>query len=263
MDNKPIYKKDNIFSPNKAYAVIGYVLMLFVLSSFLIYGISYIYANINNLSYSELIDSITKLDNEYSYEIIKGNSIVQGWSNFIVYALAAFIVIFYLRDEIVTDFFDLRKRRRFHFWYIPVTTISFVVIAYLIDVFMANFVRDSANQETIVSILQNDGAIPMILASVLLAPLLEELIFRKCIFYYFKKYGIWLSYLISILLFTLPHMLSTTNDIATWLLQCIPYSLCGFMLAFIYHKSNCNIYATIMAHMANNILAVIMVYSNI
>ena len=109
--------------------------------------------------------------------------------------------------------------------------------------------------------MKGPGLVPMIISTIFLAPVIEELIFRKVIFHYTKKYSIVASYLISIILFTLPHMISSSiSNFGVWALQCVPYMVCGGLLCLIYHKSGFNIYSSICAHMLNNALAVVLVF---
>ena len=136
-----------------------------------------------------------------------------------------------------------------------------MLITLVVEAIIANFVEDSANQAVIEAILNNGGAIPMVLATVILAPVVEELIYRKAIFYYGNKYSVACSYIVSILLFTLPHMLSSDmSNMAMWLLQCVPYALSGGLLCIIYHKSNYNIYTVILVHMTNNLIACVLAF---
>ena len=113
---------------------------------------------------------------------------------------------------------------------------------------------------TIVELLKSDGRIPMIISTVIFAPVVEEMIYRKAIFSISKDYSLPLAYTMSIVLFALPHMLSTSSSVGTWFLQLIPYALCGGLLCMIYHLSGYNVYASIAAHMLNNILAVLFVF---
>ncbi len=263
MEDKPIYKKDSFLSPNVGMAVMCYLFCQFVLGLFIIYILAFIYSKLSGISYDLIIEAITNIDKEIQPNIVNASNIIQGYANLITYVISTFAVVFYLRDEVQNDLFELRKNKKFNLIYIPLCSISFVIITFFVDLGLSNFIPESQNQQSIVGIMTSGGAVPMILCTVLLAPVVEELIFRKCIFKYFRRYGMWVPYLVSILLFTLPHMLSTTGDLVVWLLQCIPYAVAAGLLCAIYHKGKFNIWTCIFAHMLNNIVAVILVYINI
>ena len=53
-------------------------------------------------------------------------------------------------------------------------------------------------------------------------------------------------------------VVATTSDILTWFLLAIPYLISGFMLAYIYDSSK-NIYASVIAHMLNNLMSFIVI----
>jgi membrane protease YdiL (CAAX protease family) len=55
-------------------------------------------------------------------------------------------------------------------------------------------------------------------------------------------------------------MLTTSTSFGTWVLISIPYLIDGALLAAIYHLSKKNVYASIAAHMLNNLVAVILVF---
>ncbi len=259
--NVTIKKKKTIFSPNKGVATVIYILMLFLFAGFISIGIALFLGILNRLDTATVLESLSTTDlSSYEAPYLKVNAIAQGWGNFLGYFIALVGVAFFMRDDIVTDFNALKEKKNYLSIYIPVMAVFFVVVTYLIDFVIGFCVPSSANQSTIEIILSNGGMLPMILATVLLAPVVEELIYRKVIFSVFKKYSIVACYIISIILFTLPHMISTNmTNFGVWLLQCVPYASSGALLCFIYHKSDHNVYASIAAHMANNLLACILV----
>lgn len=258
---KKVYKK-TIFDPNKLVAIVGYVIILFILSSIITIGLGIVMANMKNLDSKIVLETFTKTDlTEYSIEYVKVNAASQGYGNLIGYMLATAFVVFYMRDGVITDIKDLGKRKRFHAIYIPLVAIGFCILTIAIDIIIGNLVEASSNQATIEYILEYGGAFPMILATVVFAPIVEELIYRKAIFQYCERLGLVAAYLLSMVFFTLPHMLSSdTSNMGIWLLQCVPYASSALLLCLIYHKSKFNIYAAIAAHMLNNIIAVIFTF---
>jgi membrane protease YdiL (CAAX protease family) len=162
---------------------------------------------------------------------------------------------------LIVDFKKIKEKPLYFLAYVGISGFAFLAITTVVSIIFGLFIDDSVNQATIEMIMSNGGAPTMAISVVLLAPILEELVYRKAIFNLLKKYGKPACYAVSIILFTLPHMLSTDmSNMLMWLLQCIPYALSGFLLCYIYDKSNENIYASIGVHMLNNILACILMF---
>lgn len=83
----------------------------------------------------------------------------------------------------------------------------------------------------------------MILATVVLGPVLEELIFRRVLFgSLIQKYNFWISAFVSSLVFAAIHLEFK---------HIILYAISGFVFAFLYHKTK-SIWTSIIAHMMLN-----------
>ena len=255
----------NIKGPSKLMAVVIYLLAyaligaLFVLLSIGIAGFA------NGAGFGHCIDlyvhsTYTKNAASLSVEELSAYYIGSGIGNALTYALMAFGVLFYMRDDFKNDFILIKEKPKFYSIYIPVSAIVFAGAAIGLSLLFGNFVDSSENQVLIENILKHAGAVPMIISTILLAPIVEEAIYRKCVFHYLNRYPVWVSYLVSTILFALPHMITTNKSFGTWCLIAIPYLLDGLMLAAVYHLSKKNIYASIAAHMLNNIIAVILVF---
>ncbi len=252
-------------APNKLVPILIYILFLFILAALFTYLVAAIYSGATGVSFDAIKASYSLSTEEFknlSVDVLKANAVTQGYANLLIYALTAAIAVFFVRNEFVDDFKKLKDRKKFYLWYIPVVIIGFVGICYLVDVLINIAVPSSENQLQIENIFKYGGMIPMILTSLIFAPIVEEIVFRKCIFGLLGKKKIVLAYIISIVGFVLPHMLSTSTDFGTWALQCIPYIVAASLLAVIYHLSDFNIYTTILCHMANNLLAVILVLAH-
>ena len=96
-----------------------------------------------------------------------------------------------------------------------------------------------------------------VITTCLVAPIAEELIYRKTIKNIFRKK--WLSIIMSGLIFGLAHVIGTYDNIKD-LLYIIPYGILGSVFMYIYYKSE-NIYTTIFLHFIHNslLLAVYMI----
>jgi len=117
---------------------------------------------------------------------------------------------------------------------------------------------EAVNQLSIELLLKSPGAPLMILSSIILAPIVEELIFRKVIFELARNK--WVALSISSLAFGIVHVsneLFSLSGFGHFLYVFVPYLLlgAGFSATYIVYKRN--VITTIGAHMIWNIFAVI------
>lgn len=97
----------------------------------------------------------------------------------------------------------------------------------------------------------------MVITTVFLAPLIEELIFRVGIFQFVYPKSRLLAYLLSSLSFGFVHIMSGlfSGDLSQ-LLFWLPYSLLGFSLCRMYEKRQ-SIFVPMVVHSLNNLIAMI------
>jgi uncharacterized protein len=104
----------------------------------------------------------------------------------------------------------------------------------------------SENTQQIIKIIE--AAPAMIIASSILGPILEEIVFRKIIFgSLYKRLNFFLSALISSVIFALAHFEPE---------HLLLYSAMGFTFAFLYVKTN-RIWVPMLAHVAMNTIVVL------
>ncbi len=251
--------------PSKPMAVIIYLLALSLIGALFIMLCIGIAGEINGAGFGRCIglyinSNYTKNAVSLNENEISAYYTGSGIGNALTYLLMAFGALFYMRDDFKNDFLMLKEKPKFYSIYIPLTAIGFAGFAVGLSILFNSFTSTSENQQHIENIMRYAGAVPMIISTILLAPIVEEAIYRKCVFYYLNRYPIWVSYLVSTILFALPHMLTTSTSFGTWVLISIPYLIDGALLAAIYHLLKKNVYASIAAHMLNNLVAVILVF---
>lgn len=116
----------------------------------------------------------------------------------------------------------------------------------------------SANEDAIASLFTAD---PLRLVSLffmlcILAPLTEEVIYRKVIFGWLdQKWGSVTAIILSGAIFGLMHVISYGDFI-----QSIPYILMGATFGYLYHWARNNIFVTITVHFLNNLIAYVMYF---
>ena len=250
--------KKSFLSPSKLKAAVIYVFMILLAPSFLAALIGLMIGPSFGVDGGLVASSFFEKVEDSSIELARGTAM--GYGSFISYLLAFLLIGFFMRNYLIEDFLKLKNNKKIYLLIILGLALLFTGIAYLLDKGFTKLVDSSNNQKTIIQILNSSAKIPMIITTVILAPVVEELIFRKAIFESLKQYSLIPCYVLSIILFALPHMLTTGIPFGVWVLQLLPYLILGGMLTFIYHISNQNVYASILAHMFNNILSVVLVF---
>lgn len=259
-------RKLGIFKPNPIVAIAFYIIIMFILGTAFLYLFAVVIANSNdNITFNNLIkymanpndDTIGTIDVALYSD---ASSKVQGYGNFMSYFLAFIFVCFYCRNILKESLITLNKYK-IQYILLFVVAILFVGATYGIDLLVSKAVPETNNQSTIVSVMKGSGMIPMIISTVLFAPVVEELIYRGCVFYYAKRWSVISGYIISIIFFTIPHMITTPmTNFGIWALQAVPYIASAFLLCLIHHQFKFNIYASMFAHILNNAFAVILIF---
>ena len=257
--------KNPFLQPNKTVAVIGYVLLYIFGSSIVLLAIALFYnlACHLGLGLSQILQILGTSDFSKIEEAHRNLYVItNAVGNFLIYLFSFLIVGFFMRNHLKEDAKQLVIGYKKLAWLIPLCAAVSFGIAYGIDYAIEHTIRQtSVNQSSIEALINHGGAVWMFFAVVLFAPIVEELIYRKAIFEYLKKYPIALSYVVSILLFTIPHVITTFIDTSHTplenLLISIPYLLSGFLLCLTYHLCNKNVYASWFFHLVNNLFSFI------
>lgn len=125
------------------------------------------------------------------------------------------------------------------------------------------WVDTSANQEGLVDIAGDSmiSVISLVIFAVLLAPIVEEIVFRKAVYDLvlpsIKPVG---AIGVSALLFAGIHVMNESFTSFESLGAVVPYLFMGIALGYLYHISKRRIFIPIAAHMLWNLLAVITLF---
>lgn len=244
--------------PNKIVAVVWYLLFTFIAGSIILMILMGIVGAAKGYNYMEFINLV--VTNDTASVMYKSYMSCYAWANFLSYFLCAIGVFIYMRDYMFSDFKSIKANYKKILIVAICGTALFFGIGTLLEYLVGLVVtEESQNQETIIFMIKDGSAFASFLAIVFLAPLVEELIYRKAIFEFLKKYPIWVSYLVSALCFGLPHMMATQSSVLAWVLLALLYMSSGAMLSALYHLSGKNIYVSIFAHMVNNLISFILI----
>lgn len=124
-----------------------------------------------------------------------------------------------------------------------------------------NLITQQATSDNQVNILNMSNSYPMVtfIMAVVLAPLVEEVVFRGVIFRKLRDHGYILAIIISSLMFGLAHVYSSLlSGNYLDLLYIFTYSMLGYFLALNYERSG-NIYISIGLHTAINFISMLLV----
>lgn len=172
-------------------------------------------------------------------------------ANLLLYiSLTIIFVIIYFKD-LKIDFKNFLKNPKeilkigFNYWIKGL----FVM---MVSSFIFNIIGigTSVNQEQNLELLKNMPLYELI-SAIILAPILEELVFRRSLKYALKNNYIY-AYTVG-LIFGFIHI-TTSLSSPIMLLLIIPYSAMGIAFGFTYKKTN-NIYSTITIHMIHNAIS--------
>lgn len=250
-----------LFKPSVKKGLFSYLIIYFGVSSILMVFLTIIISIFDkNHSFFEVLtilqmkeESLTNIQKPIYYNI-------NTYTNFLTYLVSFVVVGFFMRDSLVSDFISVKNKKLFYGLFAGISAVLFWGISILVSNIVANFVGESDNQNMIVGMITQGGAIPIFFAVVVFAPFVEELVYRKAIFKLLEKKHVLISYLVSTIVFVVPHMISTPIDnIGNWLLLCIPYFVSAILLCLIYHKSNKNFYVVWFVHMINNLFSFIVI----
>lgn len=251
------------FKPSKIVSIIIYLVMIFLGSSIILMIAGLVYTSlVGSISFDQLLEIMSSSDLEkLTPEETSAYAMVNSIGNMLSYLLMMILINFFMRDCLKTDAKVLKQNYKFYIWFIPLCAALFFGITFVVNEYIVSpNVGTSDNQSSIVLMIQNGGAVYMFIAVVICAPLVEELIYRKAIFSLLDKKPIWISYLVSSIAFTLPHMFTTNAlDFGRWLLLCVPYFLSAVLFAVIYQLSKKNVFSTYFAHMINNLISFIFI----
>ncbi len=266
LENKPKYdlSDDKKEFKNKIYAVIAFIVLFFIVSALSEYIYAFIISNARNIETDTLIKSLTKFDYdnpEYDEIIISSRYLVLALANLTGYLLSFVALCFFLRKDLKEDLFKLKDDKKFYLIFISISLVIFLVVVYLFNFLFEKIgINQSDNQKAIEGMFKYGYGVIMIIPTLLFAPMVEELIYRKCVFYFLRNLHPLFSYITSVALFSLPHMITTSSDAKNWFLGLLLYVIPAILLALIYHKGRKNIYASFIVHFFNNLVAVILLF---
>ena len=180
--------------------------------------------------------------------VVDSTTLLQVILNVLSYLSLSVLYIIILRNYLFDDLKEFKKKILLCILVIIGTIVVIKLSDQLFSMLYKAIGKDLGNnQNSIVSYI-DEYPILMLLSSVVFAPFVEEIVFRKNIFSFFKND--WIGLLISTLLFATIHVLSTFDFI-----HIFPYLFGGFFFSLAYVLSKRNIWVTIIAHSLINLIS--------
>lgn len=195
-------------------------------------------------------------------EVQRLNSLGAAIQNFSLYFILIIGLLIVAWEVLKNDFLNFNKSKK----YLQAGLIGVLliyagniignIVTILLEALFQERVIESLNQMSIVNILQSRYAIIIVFTVVVMGPLVEEIIFRKTIFSFFKNKKA--AIIVSSLAFGLIHVIGETS-IQTMLITLIPYLIPGLIFGYIYAKNDENIMVPLISHVILNAVSVILI----
>lgn len=200
----------------------------------------------------------------YRYVITPENEITYSiLMNVLIYGVLFISGILLLKKEIVTDFKILSKSNAFTIFKYCLITLGFAYLGNFVGSIISSWFDNgssgtgSANQQVLEIMLFSDYGILTVIITMIVGPIVEELVFRKALhktLKYFKLSPV-LIVTVSAILFGLIHVISA-GDIQ----NIFPYLFMGVALGTLEIKTD-NIFPSIFVHIFINSAAVSLLYA--
>lgn len=263
-------------------SILIYVGCFYVLALFIQTIVSAIYLKFHSISISQITEGNELFDKNIFNKYL---GTVSSYSNFFTYLITTITLVGFLFKELYSHIANFFKNLKVNlllivggvFGLFLISFFSNFIILILQKIFgLDSFINnDSINQETINAMLKS-GIIPLaftVIVTVIFAPIVEEIVFRKSFFNFSRKKSI-VAILLSGLIFgsihVIPACLSyliqiiggdpsiTLSFVGNELLYLISYCSSGIFLGIMYYLSKYNLTTTICIHLIYNLIATIM-----
>ena len=186
-----------------------------------------------------------------------GISVSSVTLNVVCYIFGVLLILIFMHHFLKASFSDLCDNGLVALGAMVLGYLMYMAMTVAINWALSYFVADLTNpnsQEIETEVKQNYGA--MLAVAVLLAPILEETLFRGVVFGSIRKKSRFLAYLVSTLLFAFYHLWQYLFFAFDWhlLLYLMEYLPGSIALAWCYEKGR-SIWASVFLHMLINFLS--------
>lgn len=170
-----------------------------------------------------------------------------------------------LKDTLIPQWKDFIKNVKGHLKYAfligPALLFGANIIGSLIT--MAFVSNDTSMNQAMIETMAHSYPVMVLITTVILAPIFEELMFRGMIFGWLYEVNSYFAHIASGFIFGFIHIMNAlaTGSFSEWFMI-FAYMFMGMILSYLYEKRN-NIYVPILAHSTINLISMIMVLSGL
>lgn len=186
---------------------------------------------------------------------------INAYLNLIVDLGMLLYVVWILKDSLKQQLHDFKKDIKKNLLYGCIIGVLFIYgVGFLGNIISAllGATTDSQNQ-VLITTMARAYPVMMFISTVILAPILEEIIFRGMIFGWLYEVNPKLAHFISAFIFGFVHvMIAMMSGNISEFIQIFSYFFMGFALSYLYEKRN-NIYVPILAHTMNNLISMVLI----
>lgn len=243
----------------KSYVgLIIYFISFFVIATIAAYIVAKVYCNDLAYAYKDVLKANSS--NTSDLKLLKYAAEVNTLGNSFGYIITLIALVTWLFMFLKADIKKFIPSWKKNLAIMVIGGIIFSLISVGFDKFDSHVLKEiSNNQRSISDTFKYGRFIPlMFIVTCFVAPVVEELVFRKCIFNLCVGKKAWIPIILSSVVFSLIHVLSTPIG-AIWIVLYIQYFICALMLGCIYKYSGENIYVSMFVHILNNIVGCLII----
>ena len=193
--------------------------------------------------------------------VILDENLATAWLNLLLDGVLVIMSALILKDTLKQQYHDFFTDLKNNLVYALIKGPFIIYGCSFVGGLLTYFFLGNATSENqaLVELLISEHFVLMIFASVILAPVFEELLFRGTVFAWLYEIHPLIAHVLSGLIFGFIHVMNAIlgGNIAE-IAQVFGYFFMGVGLSFLYEKTN-NIYVPIITHALNNLFAVIIV----
>lgn len=180
----------------------------------------------------------------------------------LIYYAPGFVLCFTVMYSYLRTGFDiLLDKKLFMLLSYFYTFCIYMMLSFVTSFLLLLILRDSLanpNNVTVQKMIFAEGTGPYLAIAVLIAPIVEEVLFRGVVFGGIRKKSRWAAFTVSIVLFSFYHvwqylLIEMDPIVLVYMIQYIP---AGFALALCYEQTNC-IWMSILFHMTVNLQSIL------
>ena len=204
-------------------------------------------------------------ENDFNMDVMMDKIMMyQSYASVVTEIVGIAIAIIFFKKVFISDFKSFKDNWKRNLIIIVAASALMYASGFLFEYIyeILEIDSDSGNQEMIEKILFSDGKLTMILQVALVAPIFEEIVFRKMPFGFLNELKLHrlVSFILVAFLFALVHCSYENFFTIEAYIFLLNYFVLSVVLTGAYVLAKDNIYTSIIVHMINNLMSLLMLY---